>query len=160
MKKLFITFVVLLIAGTFATTNLNAQTSVYTWEDYGLQFSIPDTHELKKNTADEFESGDESTWLELFPYKDSKETAQGMIEKVAANGGFTIQEKGKYTSGGYQGYWVKSESAEYPEWQYWLIGFIDPTSPTNFYAIIWWKKGDQDAYKIAWDMSYSFKKKK
>jgi hypothetical protein len=142
----------------FTVNNLFAQTKKYNWTKYGVSFSIPTTHEVKKNAADEFESGDDLTWIQMMPFKDSTQTAKGMIEEVAKAGGFTVEEEGAYTSGGYDGYWVRSTSSQYPEWQYWLIAFIDPNSSTNFYAIIWWKKGNDAAYKIAYDMSYSFKK--
>jgi len=160
MKRTVISLVMITFIAAITITSLSAQTVPYTWKKYGISFAIPKTHDVSKNSTDEFESGDEQTWLQMFPFTDGSETAQGMIEKVAAQGKFSIEEEGEYTSGGYDGYWLQCSSATYPEWQYWLIGFIDPASETNFYSIIWWKKGDDAAYKIAYDMSYSFKKMK
>lgn len=137
---------------------INAQTTVYTWEDYGLQFEIPNTHEIKVSTADEFESGDSQTWLNLYPYKDIEATADGMVYDIVSDGYYDIESEGEYSSGGWEGYWVRCTSEEYPDWKYWIIGFIDPESENNFYAIIWWKKDDNEAYNIAYDMSYSFTK--
>lgn len=155
MKKIIVSF---LMVALFAVSNLVAQTTKYDWKKYGVSFSIPNTHQLKKNTADNFESGDAKTWIEMYPYEDANETAKGMVEKVASNGGFNIEAEGAYESGGYDGYWLRCNTAKHPTWSFWLIGFIDPNSAVNFYTIIWWKKGDNGAYKIAYDMSYSFKK--
>jgi len=158
MKKVLV-FTMLFCFLAFTSAQLSmAQTIKYNWEKYGVSFSIPSTHQLKKSTADEFESGDNLTWLQMYPFQDASETAKGMIEKVAGEGGYVIESEGAYQSGGYDGYWVRCKSESYPEWMFWLVGFIDPNSPTNFYTIIWWKKGDQKAYKIAYDMSYSFKR--
>jgi hypothetical protein len=155
MKKVLFIVVVFVLFGFVG----KAQTTVYTWKKYGIQFAIPKTHEIQQNQSDAFESGDDLTWLQMFPYLDAEEpTAKGMIEKVAKTRNFSIEEEGEYTSGGYDGYWIKSKSADYPEWEYWLIGFIDPSSPTNFYTIVWWKIDNDKAYDIAYEMSYSFKK--
>ena len=155
MKKVFFVVAAFMLLGFV----LKAQTTVYKWEKYGIEFAVPKTHEILKNQADEFESGDNLTWLQMFPYLDvTEQTAQGMVEKIADEKNFTIEEEGAYNSGKYDGYWIKSKSEKYPEWEYWLIGFIDPNIPTNFYTIILWKKGDKDAYDIAYNMSYSFKK--
>ncbi len=153
-------FVVAFIGGTWSANSLFAQTTKYDWSKYGVSFSIPNTHAIKKNSADAFESGDSKTWIEMYPYEDATETAQGMIEKVASNGGFDIESEGAYQSGGYDGYWVRCTTSKHPAWKFWLIGFIDPNSAVNFYTIIWWKKGDDAAYKIAYNMSYSFQRMK
>jgi hypothetical protein len=158
MKRILVSVLVIALIGLFSSNNMHSQTVKYDWSGYGVSFSIPKTHEVKKSAADEFESGDDLTWLQLYPFKDASKTAKGMIEEVVSTGGFKSVEEGEYTSGGYDGYWMQCTSDKYPEWEYWLIGFIDPASETNFYAIIWWKKGNDAAYKIAYDMSYSFKK--
>ncbi len=155
MFKPFISFVVML--GLGITTSF-AQWTDYTWGDYGLQFSIPNTHTVKRNKADAFESGDNTTWIELYPYDDISETPEDMIRNVAERSRFSIEEEGEYNSGGWEGYWVQCASDQHPEWKYWLIGFVDPESESNFYAIIWWKKGNDAAYNIANEMSYKFEK--
>jgi hypothetical protein len=135
-----------------------SQETVYKWGDFGVCFAIPNTHKILKNSGEEFESGDDLTWIQMYPFKDATVTAKGMVEGVVKEAGMTILKQGAYQSGGYDGYWVTSESSQYPEWQYWYIGFIDPTSDTNFYAVIWFKKNNKKAYDIANKMSYSFKK--
>ncbi len=154
MKSILMTVFVAVLSIATAT----AQWQDYTWEQYGLAFSVPSSHQLKQNKADAFESGDSKTWMELYPYHDASETAKGMIQKVAAKGGFTISNEGVYNSGGWNGYWVQATTSKWPTWEFWLIGFIDPNTSANFYSIIWWKKGNQSAYKIAYDMSYKFRK--
>ncbi len=158
MRKAIIGLFLIAFVSQIWMQDAQAQTQLYNWSKYGVSFSIPKTHAIKKNLADEFESGDNLTWLQMYPYEDASETAKGMVENVAAGGGFSIESEGAYTSGGYDGYWVRATSETYPGWKFWLIGFIDPNSATNFYAIIWWKDGNSAAYKIAYDMSYSFKK--
>lgn len=160
MKKTLVQFLLAVLVTAWVSADTNAQTTKYTWSKYGVSFSIPNSHEVIKNVADEFESGDELTWLQMYPFEDESATAQGMVQEVVKEGGYNIVEEGEYTSGGYDGYWIQCTSDEHPEWEYWLIGFIDPDSATNFYAIIWWKKDNQRAYDIANTMSYSFKKVK
>jgi hypothetical protein len=146
---------------SFFTTQANAQETLYNWKDYGVSFSVPKTHAIKNNTSSTFESGDNLTWLEMYPYKDGSATAKGMVYEVAKKqSSINIVDEGAYTSGGYDGYWLTCETDAYPEWRFWYIGFIDPASDVNFYAKIWFKKNDPIAKSIANKMSYSFKKMK
>ena len=117
-----------------------AQFQEYNWKDFKVSFSIPATHEIKASSATEFESGDNLTWLQMYPYKDETETAKGMILKVADEADVDILKEGAYKVGGYDAYWITCETAKEPEWQFWYIGLIDPKSDVNFYAIIWFKK--------------------
>jgi len=136
-----------------------AQYTEYTWKDYGVKFSIPTTHEVKQSTGEIFESGDTMTWLEMYPYKDSQATAEGMISAVVGGeAGVSIIDEGTYKVGGYDAYYITCEQSAHPEWRYWYIGFIDPISDVNFYAKIWFKKNAPTATKIAQDMSSRFKK--
>ncbi len=155
-KNILSLFIVAFIACTVTTKGLMAQTTKYNWTKYGVSFSVPSTHTIKQNTADVFESGDANTWIEMYPYEDASETALGMVQKVASNGGFEIESEGAYESGGYDGYWIRCNTSQHPTWKFWIIGFIDPNSSTNFYTIIWWKKDNKAAYDIAYNMSYSF----
>lgn len=158
MKKLIFTLV---ISFFVLSTNIGyAQFQAYEWEYYHLSFEIPKTHKIIANTADNFESGDDNTYLQLYPYKDITESPESMIKSVLDNieGGVKIFEEGDYEVGGYNGHWITCEINKYPEWQYWYIGFIDPASDVNFYAIIWYKKGNANAKNIANDMSFKFKK--
>lgn len=161
MKKTnFLFSICLIFSSLWLVSSAQAQETVYNWADFGVSFAIPNTHKIKKNTATSFESGDNLTWLEMYPYKDASATAKGMITAVAEEEtGLSILEEGSYKSGGYDGYWITCEIPSQPDWQFWYIGFIDPDSDTNFYAKIWFKKGSAVAKSIANKMSYSFKKK-
>jgi len=158
MKKILFKSVMTLLLCSLLGLTAQAQTTTYTWDYYGVKFAIPNTHEIKNSTSAEFTSGDNLTWLHMEPYKDYSETAKGMVDKIAAEQNYTILGRGAYHSGGYDGYWIRCSAATHPDWYYWVIGFVDPNSDTNFYATIWWKKGNQTAYNIAYNMSYSFKK--
>ncbi len=157
MKKgLFFIFV----CAFFASAQMaSAQFTEYTWESYGVSFVVPSTHQVKQNAEDVFESGDNFTWLEMYPYKDDTETAKGMILDIVGDLEETrILKEGAYKVGGYDGYWITCEQSKHPEWQFWYIGFIDPVSDVNFYAIIWYKKNNPAALKLAQQMSLKFKK--
>lgn len=150
---------VLLVVATFLTnTSAFAQFKTYNFTAFGVKFDIPNTHKIIKNQGVEFESGDNLTWLELYPFNDASVTSDQMIDAVVSEKAMSIEQRGKYTSGGYEGTWIRCTDAAHPEWKFWVIGFIDPNSETNFYAIIWYKKNNQAAYDIAYKMSYSFKK--
>ncbi|MFT5617730.1 MAG: hypothetical protein ACI85I_000955 [Arenicella sp.] len=153
LNKMMVVALFLFVAGV-----ANAQTIKYTWKDYGVAFSIPTTHEVKNSSGSEFTSGDNTTWLHMEPFKDYSETAKGMVDKIVRKEGYQVSGEGEYHSGGYDGYWARCSATTHPDWLYWVIGFIDPASDTNFYATIWWKKGNSNAYNIAYNISYSFKK--
>ena len=157
MRKLASFFVVCMFF--ILTHKASAQFTEYTWKDYGVKFSVPSTHVVKQSTGKVFESGDKMTWLQMYPYKNSEATAKGMISAIVDDlNDVSILDEGAYKVGGYDGYWITCENSKLPEWQYWYIGFIDPKSDVNFYAIIWFKKGNAAAKKLANDMSYKFKK--
>ena len=158
MKNSSIQKIFLALSFCLFVSAAEAQTINYTWDQFGVKFAIPQTHEVKNSTASEFTSGDNLTWLHMEPYKDYSETAKGMVDRIAAENNYRILGQGAYTSGGYDGYWIRCSADTHPDWLYWVIGFIDPNSDTNFYATIWWKKGNTAAYNIAHKMSYSFQK--
>lgn len=139
--------------------NASAQFTNYTWKDYGVSFAVPSTHKVQRSSGEVFESGDNLTWLEMYPYKDSEATAKGMISGIAdSEEGLTTMNEGSYKVGGYEGYWITCEVSKHPTWQFWYIGFIDPASDVNFYAKIWYKKGNVAAENLAKQMSMKFKK--
>ena len=139
--------------------NASAQFTNYTWKDYGVSFAVPSTHKVQRSSGEVFESGDQLTWLEMYPYKDSEATAKGMISGIAGSEeGLTTMNEGAYKVGGYEGYWITCNVSSHPEWQFWYIGFIDPASDVNFYAKIWYKKNSPEASKLAKEMSMKFKK--
>lgn len=157
VKKIKLSGVLFLFLGLGVFNQTKAQTTNYNWDSYGLSFTVPSTHEVKQSGSAEFESGDNKTWIEIYPYKDYSATPQSMIDKVVSTEGFAIESKGDYSSGKFKGRWVRATTPKHPTWKFWVIGFIDPDSDVNFYTIIWWKKGDSSAYNLAYDMSYSFK---
>jgi hypothetical protein len=157
MKKLFCSSLFLL-AFLFCANQGFAQTSIYKWASYGASFAIPNTHKVKVNTAEAFESGDKNTWLELYPYKDETESAEGMIDKLLLIDGVKVSGRGEYTTGGYEGHWARCERESHPDWYFWYIGIVDPKTAVNFYAVVWYKKGDDAAYETASKMVYSFQK--
>lgn len=152
-------FLLLLFFG-FSAETATAQTTLYNWDSYGVQFSVPSTHKVKQSSGTAFESGDNLTWIEMYPFKDYSATAKGMIQTITTQNNYNVISEGAYKSGGYDGYWIRCSTSKHPTWLFWVIGFIDPESDTNFYSIIWWKKGNQRAYDLAYDMSYSFKRMK
>jgi len=64
---------VLMLALFLASTTAFGQPVRYNWKDYGVSFAIPKTHKIITNTADEFESGDTQTRLEMYPFKDAED---------------------------------------------------------------------------------------
>lgn len=148
---------ILMLFGMFFSVQLTyAQETRYDWNDYGVSFAVPSTHKVLKSSGEEFESGDDLTWLQMFPFFDASVTAKEMIAGVVKEAGMKVVKEGHYKSGVYDGYWILSQSPADPEWEYWCIGFIDPYSETNFYALIWFKKGNKRAYDMANKIAYSF----
>lgn len=164
MRKIISTSIIgsllLLLFFSFSTNIATAQTTLYNWDSYGVQFSVPSTHEIKQSSGTAFESGDNLTWIEMYPFKDYSATAKGMVQEIMNKKGYSAISEGAYKSGGYDGYWIRCATPQHPTWLFWVIGFIDPESDTNFYSIIWWKKDNQRAYDLAYNMSYSFKRMK
>ncbi|TAD97831.1 MAG: hypothetical protein EAZ97_11860 [Bacteroidetes bacterium] len=157
MKKSFY-LTLFFVALFFCVSKSFAQTTVTNWKGSNLSFAIPNTHKLKSNTADAFESGDKNTWLEIYPYKDAAENSQAMIQKLVSEEGIKVASEGEYTTGGYEGYWARCEKASHPEWLFWYIGVVDPKTNHNFYAVVWYKKDDQTAQDLASKIAYSLQK--
>lgn len=156
MMKMIVTIVWVAL---LSLATVFAQGKDYTWKQHELSFSVPKTHTLKHHTSDAFESGNKLTQMKLYPYADASETAQGMVEKVASQRGLTIETKGGYNKNGLKGYWVRANSVKYPTQKFWVVGFTDAEKLTNYYAVVWWQKGNREAYKMAYDMVYSFNNK-
>lgn len=161
MTKKRIFLLALILTCLFVPAALVAQTVSYTWKKYNLGFAIPKTHEVKDNTADHFESGDDQTWLELIPYKDASASASDAVVKYIkeSNFGMEVTNEGDYHVNNLTGYQATCTSTEYPEWYFWIIGYIDPNSENNYISVIWYKRGNDAAYNIAGKIAQSFKAK-
>ena len=82
MKKFLVFVLVIALIGLLSGNNLFAQTVNYDWSGYGVSFSIPKTHEVKKSAADEFESGNDLTWLQMYPFNHAFGCFAGIFEGV------------------------------------------------------------------------------
>jgi len=63
-KTLFFTLFafIVLFAG-----NSYAQMTEFTWSDYHVKFQIPTSFHVDKNTADEFQAGNDDAYLSIYP---------------------------------------------------------------------------------------------
>lgn len=65
-KSLFIVALPFLI---FAIPVTAAEMSDWEWTDFNVQFSLPDTMKVIKNTADTFEATNDSVEFDMYPWK-------------------------------------------------------------------------------------------
>ena len=152
MRNLIILFL------CFSGILLNAQQE-YTWDEYGLKFTLANDFVEEVNSADEFSAAGDAMYFSIFPFKDETINENDITSytiQIATS--LNLQEiddvdilninrfKGGYVEGYLDGLKV------------FLMGLIDPDSDTNFFVLITFTDQDQVATDEAIRMVKSIKK--
>jgi hypothetical protein len=154
MYKLLFTFTVLLAGQYMLTAQQN-----YTWDEYGLKFTLANDFVEERNDAEEFSAAGDGMYFSIFPFKDETIDESDITSytiEIAAS--LNLQEvddvdvmninkfKGGYVEGYLDGLRV------------FLMGLIDPGSDTNFFVLITFLDHDNVATDEAVRMVKSIKK--
>lgn len=153
-----IALVVLLSA---ATISVNAQQYIdYEWSKYNIAFTLAEDFKEVTNNDSEFTAVGDGMEFAIFPFNDASVAHSDMTNyTLSVAGSLDMQElddvdvlnlnglEGAYVEGYKDGDRVI------------LMGFIDPTSETNFFALITFGDNDNVAEDEAVNMISSLRKK-
>lgn len=119
------------------------------------KWNVPTTHEEIDAEEVWFWSEDDITALKIFlnSSKDKEELKRDVIELAGEN----IIEQGEQNYNGLWSFWTSTTSDTWPDYWLWCIGFFDDTIEP-FVVIIYFKKNNDLATKIAGDIYTSFRK--
>ncbi|MBK8516997.1 MAG: hypothetical protein IPL55_12170 [Saprospiraceae bacterium] len=143
---------------TLSSLYLSAQQQ-YTWEEYGISFTLADDFKESVNSIDEFSASGDGMELSIIPFKDdaiddsdihayTMSIAESLnLERVDDVNTIDINGfKGGYAEGVQNGAKI------------FVMGLIDPDSETNFFVIITFQDEDQNAIDEAINICKSIKK--
>ncbi len=151
-------FIFLLLTLSLYTTQSYAQ-QVYTWEDYGISFTLADDFQEVVSTGDEFSAVGDGMDLTILPFSDesiddSDITSYTMSIAASLNLG-RIDDVSTINFNGFKGGYAEGVS---DGTKIFLMGVIDPKSDTNFFVIITFLDGDSNAIEEAINICKSIKK--
>ncbi len=131
----------------------------YTWDEYGISFSLADDFKEVVNNIEEFSAVGDGMEMSIIPFADETVSTDDITVytmAVAASLNLdkfddinTIQLNG--FEGGYAEGVIQGEKI-------FLMGLIDPKSDVNFFVIITFLDNDQNAIEEAIEICRSFQK--
>lgn len=153
MKTWFFLFSVL-----FSGSILNAQQQ-YTWEEYGISFSLADDFSEVVNNAEEFSAVGDGMEMSIIPFLDEtidNNDITGYVMAVAASLELDrIDDVNVLKLNGFKGGYAEGVSGNE---KIFLMGLIDPDSDTNFFVIITFLDNDANAIDEAVNICKSFRR--
>ena len=136
----------------------NAQ-QMYTWDDYGIAFSLADDFKETVSNGEEFSAVGDGMELSILPFSDetiddTDITAYTMAVAASLNLG-RIDDINEITFNGFKGGYAEGVSDGV---KIFLMGLIDPNSDTNFFVIITFLDNDSLAIEEAVNICRSIHK--
>jgi hypothetical protein len=132
MSKLISLFIFILF---FAFgSSLKAQT-LYTWDDFGLKFSVPAGFTEMENTGDKFEGKCDKSKIFLFglyPIADENVTKQDLVAELKAfakESGMAVKETKEIKFNGFEGVYAEGTVEGTPSF---VAFMLDPNGDLNF----------------------------
>lgn len=165
-KSLFVAALPFLI---FAIPVTAAEMSDWEWNDFNVQFSLPDTMKVIKNTADTFEATNDSVEFDIYPWKDESETAEHIAKEAFATLSTELgidpktvkkTDGGSLKINGFDAYLMEGSGQSKNGGRiYAVVGLIDPDSSVNFAAYVdMWSDDADTALQEAVSILKSIKK--
>lgn len=120
------------------SNDLRAQTP-YTWDDYGLKFSVPAGFVEIENTGDKFEAKCEKSKIFLFglyPIADENVTKQNLIDVLkdtAKESGMVVKEAKEIKFNGFEGVYAEGTVQGTPTF---IACMLDPNGDLNFIVTV------------------------
>ncbi len=142
----------------FSGSILNAQQQ-YTWEEYGISFSLADDFSEVINNAEEFSAVGDGMEMSIIPFLDEtidNNDITGYVMAVAASLELDrIDDVNVLKLNGFKGGYAEGVSGNE---KIFLMGLIDPDSDTNFFVIITFLDNDVNAIDEAVNICKSFRR--
>lgn len=154
----FVFFVSLFLVTTFAVQA--QQDWDYEWEQHHISFTLAEDFKTVTNTADEYTAKGDGIEFTIFPFADETIDATDIIAYTTAVGKLLkleqLDDADVLKLNGLDGAYIEG----YKEGdRIILVGFIDPLSATNFFALITFGDNDAVAEDEAVRMLKSIRKK-
>lgn len=132
--------------------NVNAQHE-FTWEEYGISFSLPDDFSETENSSEQFSASREGMQFSIRPFKDDSIDDEDISEYTNAIAESMNLENLTVVSAlefnGFEGGYAEGVKDGV---KVFVMGLIDPDSDTNFFVTIAFGENDEiataDAIKI------------
>ncbi|MFN8337682.1 MAG: hypothetical protein U0T36_01565 [Saprospiraceae bacterium] len=132
---------------------------VYTWDDYGISFTLADDFKETANSGEEFAAVGDGMEMSIIPFADStiddKDiTTYTMAVAASLNLG-RIDDINEIQINGFKGGYAEGVSEGV---KIFIMGLIDPDSDTNFFVIITFLDNDKLAIEEAINICKSIHK--
>ena len=137
LKNVFSTAVFFVIS-LFIFGAAQAQTD-YTWESYGLSFTVPAGFSETANTDEKFEGKSDKAKIHLFgiyPINDANVTEDNLLEaliEMAAASGLNVEDADEIEFNGFKGLYAEGEIEGIPTF---FACMLDPNGELNFIVSI------------------------
>jgi hypothetical protein len=138
MLKTVFSTAVFFVLSLFVLSAVQAQTD-YTWETYGLSFTVPAGFSETANTDEKFEGTSDKAQIHLFgiyPINDVNLTEENLEEALiamAAESGMDVQEAAEIEFNGFSGMYAEGEIEGVPTF---FACMLDPNGELNFIVTI------------------------
>ncbi len=151
-------FLFFLLTAFAVMQNASAQQN-YTWDEYGLSFSLADDFAEQVNNAEEFSAAGDGMNMSIIPFKDADiddtDIAAYTIAAAAMLELGRVDDVNLIDVNGFQGGYAEGEKDGA---KIFLMGLIDPDSDTNFFVIITFLDQDANATQEAVNICRSIHK--
>lgn len=153
MKNLILIFV-------FITLNFTAfSQQEYTWDEYGISFTLADDFQEQVNNGEEFSASGDGMELTILPFKDESVAHADITSytlSIASSMNFErIDDVSVIEFNGFKGGYAEGVSEGV---KLFIMGLMDPDSDTNFFVIIAFTDKDKYAIEEAINICKSIKR--
>ncbi|MBC7884575.1 MAG: hypothetical protein H7X99_03825 [Saprospiraceae bacterium] len=151
--------VLVLFISTLSFFNIVTAQQAYTWDEYGISFTLADDFKETVNNAEEFSADGDGMSLSIIPFldesiDDSDITGYTMSIAASLNLG-RIDDVSVIDVNGFKGAYAEGASDGA---KIFIMGLIDPNSATNFFVIITFLDEDANAIEEAVNICKSIRK--
>lgn len=145
---------------SFFTVAVQAQDVDFEWTQHHIKFTLSEDFRVTANSAEEFTASGDGMEFGIFPFSDNtldhSNIAEYTVEIAKSLELEEVDDVDVLSLNGLEGAYVEG----YKDGdRVVLLGFIDPSSDTNFFAVITFADDDPEAEKEAVRMIESFRKK-
>jgi hypothetical protein len=131
----------------------------YSWDEYGISFTLADDFKEVDNTIDQFSADGDGMTLSILPFKDETvsdaDITKYTIEIAKSMNLGTFEDVDLIDINSFKGAYVEGTKDGV---KFFIMGLIDPESDTNFFVTIVFADKDEEATKEAINICKSIKK--
>lgn len=152
-------FYFILVLFCFSSLQMLYAQQEYTWEEYGIAFSLADDFKEKVNSMEEFSAEGDGMEISIVPFKDGSIDDNDITTytmSIAASLNLdNIEDINKIDINGFKGGYAEGVQNGI---KIFVMGLIDPNSETNFFVTIVFQDKDENAIEEAINICKSIHK--